>query len=116
MNKRKHRLGPFVRDISTARNEDVRFVDWNIIITRNGVDGELGFLDSSTLLTRGSLGTNHVLLCLVDVEAKKFFFVNTDVVSRKAFNNVTERAKKDALHKMLSTWRPVPKIRSTVGQ
>ena len=64
------------------------------------MDGELGLLDSFTLLTRGALGENNILLNLADVEAKKLFFVSTDVVSRKAFNYVAKRPKIDALHTM----------------
>ena len=54
------------------------------------MDGELGLLDSPTLLTRGALGKNHIFLTLVDVEAKEFFFVSADVISCDAFNNVAK--------------------------
>ena len=78
----------------------IRLVDGNIISTRNGMDGKFRLLESPTLLTRGALGKNHILLRLVDIEAKKFFFVNTNVVPRKAFNNCAMRPKIDALHTM----------------
>ena len=47
----------------------IRFEDGKIISTRNGMDGEPGLLDRPTLLTRGALGKNHLLLSLVDIEA-----------------------------------------------
>ena len=47
-----------------------------------------------------ALGKNHILLRLVDVEAKKFFLVSADAFPRKAFSNVAKRTKVDALHKM----------------
>ena len=64
------------------------------------MDGELGLLDSPTLLTRGALGKNHILLSLVVFEAKKFS-VSADVVSRKAFNNVVKCPKLGALLEIL---------------
>ena len=94
----------------TARPEDaasvmaqpvrnhIQLQDGNMISIRNGMDGELGLIDSPTFLTRGPLGKNHVILSLSGIEAKKLFLTSADDVSREAFNNVAKRPKIDALH------------------
>ena len=64
------------------------------------MDGKLRLLVSPTLLARNTPGESHVLLCLFDIKAMKFFLVGADVVSREALNNVTERTEIDTLHEM----------------
>ena len=94
--------------IGTARLEDaasvmaqpvrnhIQLQDGNMISIRNGMDGQLGLIDSPTFLTRGP----HVLPRLSGIEAKEFFFVGADVVFSEAFNSVAKRPNINALHTM----------------
>ena len=91
--------------------------DGHVVDVRDGRDGVFRLLNSPALLARNTFGQGHVLLCLVDVEAKQFLLVGAHAVSREALDNVAVRAEVDALQKKKkgrSTSRRVPKIRNTV--
>ena len=77
----------------------------------------VSFFDSHALLARSALGQSHIFLCLVDVQAKEFFFVGTSVVSGTAFNDST-KSPIDALHTVASqaSGNRLPKIRDTVSR
>ena len=69
---------------------------------------KLRFLNGPALLARNTCGQGHVLLCLVDVQAKQLLLVSANIIPRKALDNAAERAKIEALNTMSgrSIWFP----------
>ena len=91
-------------------------LSWHIVGVENGVVGEFRFFGSPNLLVRCAFGKSHVFVRLVNIKAKKFFFVIADVIFRKDVNDVTLRTKIDALHDMVETisdW--IPRFETSVG-
>ena len=76
----------------------VRIKHWGIVTTRNSMDSAFGLPEGPTLLARSAFGQGHVFFCLVDIKAKDFFLVSTNVTHREALNNIAQSPKVDTFH------------------
>ena len=117
LNQGQHSFGTIVQDVDIAHVEDVTQCWQSLRASSSGSKmgtsstsemAKLRFLNGPALLARNACGQGHVLLCLVDVQAKQLLLAGANIIPRKALDSAPERAKIEALNTMSgrSIWFP----------